>query len=77
MKRMAELLAKYDTLNTSLEIVEEFLEKARYALDGIDQRILMLDRKDIVVAGHPQRRAELPPPRLAMAEAERDVVPAA
>jgi len=35
MKRMAELLAKYDTLNASLEIVEEFLEKARYALDGL------------------------------------------
>jgi octaprenyl-diphosphate synthase len=35
MKRMAELLAKYDTLSASLEIVEEFLEKARYALDGL------------------------------------------
>jgi octaprenyl-diphosphate synthase len=33
MKRMGELLAKYDTLNASLEIVEEFLGKARFALE--------------------------------------------
>jgi len=32
MKRMAELLAKYDTLSASLEIVQQYLEKARYAL---------------------------------------------
>ena len=32
MKRMGELLAKYDTLGASLEIIHQFLEKARYAL---------------------------------------------
>ena len=32
MKRMGELLTKYDTLGASLEIIHQFLEKARYAL---------------------------------------------
>ena len=29
MKRMAELLAKYETLGASLEIIHQYLEKAR------------------------------------------------
>jgi len=32
MKRMAELLAKYETLGASLEIIDQYLEKARHAL---------------------------------------------
>src|SRR3989441_749608 len=32
MKRMGELLAKYDTWGASLEIIQQYLKKARYAL---------------------------------------------
>ena len=32
MKPMAELLAKYDTLSASLEIMHQYLDKARQAL---------------------------------------------
>jgi len=35
MKGMAELLAKYATLNSSLEIVHEYLEKARHILQAL------------------------------------------
>src|SRR6266700_5461630 len=35
MKRMGELLAKYDTLSASLEIVQQYLEKARHALGAL------------------------------------------
>src|SRR5712671_6210642 len=32
LKRMGELLSKYETLSPSLEIIQKYLEKARYAL---------------------------------------------
>ena len=35
MKGMAELLAKYATLNSSLEIVHQYLEKARHILRAL------------------------------------------
>src|SRR5713101_8229308 len=35
MKGMAELLAKYATLNSSLEIVHQYLEKARHILQAL------------------------------------------
>ncbi len=35
MKGMAELLAKYETLNSSLEIVHQYLEKARHILQAL------------------------------------------
>jgi geranylgeranyl pyrophosphate synthase len=35
MKRMAKLLAKYDTLAGSLEIMDQYLQQARQALAGL------------------------------------------
>src|SRR6516164_10445621 len=48
-----------------------------YAFDGRKKRVLVLDGKNAVIADHAQGRAKLPPPFLAVAVAERDVVPAA
>src|SRR5882724_2557536 len=56
--------------------VAQQLDGLSYALEGIDQGILVLDREHVIVAGHPQRHAKLAPPFLAMSEAERDIVPA-
>src|SRR5262245_4153083 len=47
------------------------------SLHRIQQHVLVLDRQPAIVAGHLEPVAEMPPPLLALAEAQGDVGPAA